>query len=67
MSGDENAEGAQAVVKRLKKQVEAQCGPIFISRMRLKELAELYSLYKKEYGKVFAAEEIQNRIKVELH
>ena len=67
MSGDEKAEGAQAVVKRLKKQVEAQCGPIFISRMRLKELAELYNLYKKEYGQVFAAEEIQNRIKVELH
>ncbi len=67
MHGDENAEGAQAVVLRLKKQVEAQCGPIFISRMRLKELAELYSDYKKEYGKVFAAEEIQNRIKVEMH
>lgn len=67
MRGDENAEGAQAVVSRLKKQVEAQCGPIFISRMRLKELTELYSLYKKEYGQVFAAEEIQNRIKVELH
>ncbi len=67
MSGDEHAEGAQAVVTRLKKQVEAQCGPIFISRMRLKELAELYSLYKREYGQVFAAEEIQNRIKIELH
>ncbi len=67
MSDDEHAEGAQAVVKRLKKQVEAQCGPIFISRLRLKELAELYSLYKREYGQVFAAEEIQNRIKVEMH
>ncbi|MGZ4902260.1 MAG: hypothetical protein ACXV3U_00070 [Halobacteriota archaeon] len=67
MGGEENNEGAQAVVTRLKKQVEAQCGPIFISRVRLKELAELYRMYKKEYGQVFAAEEIQNRIKVELH
>ena len=67
MGGDENDKGAQAVVTRLKKQVEAHCGPIFISRVRLKELAELYSVYKKEYGQVFAAEEIQNRIKVELH
>ncbi len=67
MGGDENAEGAQAVVSRLKKQVEAQCGPIFISKMKLKELADLYSIYKKEYGKVFAAEEIKNRIKVELY
>ncbi len=67
MHSDENAEGAQAAIIRLKKQVEAQCGPIFISRMRLKELAQLYSLYKKEYGQVFATEEIQKRIKVELH
>ncbi len=67
MRDDENAEGAQAVVSRLKKQVEAQCGPIFISRMRLKELADLYSTYKREYGQVFAAEEIKNRIKVELY
>jgi len=67
MGEDVSSEGAQAVVKRLKQQVEAQCGPIFISKVRLQELAELYSQYKREYGRVFAVEEIQNRIKVELH
>jgi hypothetical protein len=34
--------------------------------MKLRELVDLYSAYKREYGPGFAAEEIQNRIKSEL-
>jgi hypothetical protein len=66
MSEEAGTEGAQDVVKRLKKLVEAQCGPIFISKMKLRELADLYSTYKREYGQGFATEEIQNRIKLHL-
>ena len=66
MSEGAGTEGAQDVVKRLKKLVEAQCGPIFISKMNLRELADLYSTYKREYGQSFAAEEIKNRIKSQL-
>ena len=66
MSEEERTEGAQDVIKRLKKLVEAQCGPIFISKMKLRELADLYSTYKREYGQGFATEEIQNRIKSHL-
>ena len=56
-------EDAQNVIIRLKKLVELQCGPIFISKMQMRDLADLYRTYKKEYGQDFAAEEIQNRIK----
>ena len=66
MSEEIATEDAQDVIKRLKKLVEAQCGPIFISKTQLKELADLYKTYKKEYGQGFAAEEIQNRIKSHL-
>ena len=66
MSEEEGTESAQDVIKRLKKLVEAQCGPIFISKMKLRELADLYSTYKREYGQGFATEEIQNRIKSHL-
>ena len=66
MSEEAGTEGAQDVVKRLKKLVEAQCGPIFISKMKLRELADLYSTYKREYGQGFATEEIQKRIKLHL-
>jgi hypothetical protein len=66
MSEEVGTEGAQDVIKRLKKLVEAQCGPIFISKMTLRELADLYSTYKREYGQSFAAEEIKNRIKSQL-
>jgi hypothetical protein len=66
MSEEESTGSAQDVVKRLKKLVEAQCGPIFISKMNLRELADLYSTYKREYGPSFAAEEIKNRIKSQL-
>jgi hypothetical protein len=66
MSEEEGTESAQDVVMRLKKVVEAQCGPIFISKMTLRELADLYNAYRKEYGRSFAAEEIQNRIKSQL-
>jgi hypothetical protein len=64
---EERATGdAQDVVKRLKKLVEAECGPIFISKMQIRDLTDLYRTYKKEYGPDFAAEEIQNRIKSHL-
>jgi hypothetical protein len=66
MNEERATESAADVVKNLKKKVEAECGPIFISKMKLRELAELYSAYKREYGQGFAAEEIQNRIKSEL-
>jgi hypothetical protein len=66
MSEEAGTEGAQDVIKRLKKLVEAQCGPIFISKMKLRELADLYRTYKREYGQGFATEEIQNRIKSHL-
>ena len=66
MSEELATEDAQDVIKRLKKLVEAQCGPIFISKMQLRELADLYKTYKKEYGQGFASEEIQNRIKSQL-
>jgi hypothetical protein len=66
MSEEASTEGAQDVIKRLKKLVEAQCGPIFISKMKLRELADLYRTYKREYGQGFATEEIQNRIKSHL-
>jgi hypothetical protein len=59
-------EDAQNVIIRLKKLVELQCGPIFISKMQMRDLADLYKTYKKEYGQDFAAEEIQNRIKSQL-
>ncbi|MGZ7132477.1 MAG: hypothetical protein ACXVH6_03765 [Halobacteriota archaeon] len=59
-------EDAHNVIIRLKKQVEVECGPIFISKMQLRDLADLYKTYKKEYGPNFAAEEIQNRIKLQL-
>jgi hypothetical protein len=64
---EERATGdARDVVKRLKKLVEAECGPIFISKMQIRDLTDLYRTYKKEYGPDFAAEEIQNRIKSHL-
>ena len=66
MSEEAGTEGAQDVIKRLKKLVEAECGPIFISKMQIRDLADLYKTYKKEYGPGFAAEEIQNRIKSQL-
>lgn len=66
MNEERGTESAEDVVKKLKKQVEAQCGPIFISKMKLRELVDLYSAYKREYGEGFATEEIQNRIKSEL-
>ena len=66
MNEERAAEGAQDVVKRLKKLVEAECGPIFISKMQIRDLTDLYRTYKKEYGPDFAAEEIQNRIKSHL-
>jgi hypothetical protein len=66
MSEEAGTEGAQDVIKRLKKLVEVQCGPIFISKMKLRELADLYRTYKREYGQGFATEEIQNRIKSHL-
>ncbi len=66
MSEELATEDAQDVIKRLKKLVEAQCGPIFISKMQLRELTDLYKTYKKEYGQGFASEEIQNRIKSHL-
>ena len=66
MSEEAGTEGAQDVIKRLKKLVEAQCGPNFISKMKLRELADLYRTYKREYGQGFATEEIQNRIKSHL-
>lgn len=56
-------EDAQNVIIRLKKLVELQCGPIFISKTQMRDLVDLYRMYKKEYGQDFAAEEIQNRIK----
>lgn len=56
-------EDAQNVIIRLKKLVELQCGPIFISKTQMRDLVDLYRTYKKEYGQDFAAEEIQNRIK----
>jgi hypothetical protein len=66
MNEERATEGAQDVVKRLKKLVEAECGPIFISKMQIRDLTDLYRTYKKEYGPDFAAEEIQNRIKSHL-
>ncbi|MEI7827864.1 MAG: hypothetical protein WCI87_08750 [Euryarchaeota archaeon] len=66
MSEEIATEDAQDVTKRLKKLVEAQCGPIFISKMQLRDLADLYKTYKKDYGQGFAAEEIQNRIRSHL-
>ena len=66
MSEEKATEDAQDVVIRLKKLVEAECGPIFISKMQIRELVDLYKTYKKEYGQGFAAEEIQNRIKSQL-
>ncbi|HYA33959.1 MAG TPA: hypothetical protein VEG65_08220 [Candidatus Bathyarchaeia archaeon] len=66
MNGEPSTERAEDVVKNLKKKVEAQCGPIFISKLKLRELADLYSAYKREYGQRFAAEEIQLRIESEL-
>ncbi|MDD1726057.1 MAG: hypothetical protein LUQ34_04165 [Euryarchaeota archaeon] len=66
MSEERATEDAQDVVKRLKKLVEAECGPIFISKMQMRELVDLYKTYKKEYGQDFASEEIQNRIKSQL-
>jgi hypothetical protein len=66
MSEEIATEDAQDVIKKLKKLVETQCGPIFISKMQLRELADLYKTYKREYGQGFAAEEIQNRIKSQL-
>jgi hypothetical protein len=56
-------EDAQNVIIRLKKLVELQCGPIFISKTHMRDLADLYRTYKKEYGQDFAAEEIKDRIK----
>jgi hypothetical protein len=56
-------EDAQNVIIRLKKLVELQCGPIFISKTQMRDLADLYRTYKKEYGQDFAAEEIKDRIK----
>jgi hypothetical protein len=56
-------EDVQNVVIRLKKLVELQCGPIFISKTQMRDLADLYRTYKKEYGQDFAAEEIKDRIK----
>ena len=47
MSEELATEDAQDVIKRLKKLVEAQCGPIFISKMQLRELTDLYKTYKK--------------------
>jgi hypothetical protein len=66
MSEERATEDAQDVVKRLQKLVEIECGPIFISKMQIRDLADLYKTYKKEYGQDFAAEEIQNRIKSQL-
>jgi hypothetical protein len=66
MSEERATEDAQDVVKRLKKLVEAECGPIFISKMQMRELVDLYKTYKMEYGQDFASEEIQNRIKSQL-
>jgi hypothetical protein len=66
MNEERATEDAQEVVKRLKKLVEAECGPIFISKMQIRDLTDLYRTYKKEYGPDFAAEEIQNRIKSHL-
>jgi len=56
-------EDAQNAIIRLKKLVELQCGPIFISKTQMRDLADLYRTYKKEYGQDFAAEEIKDRIK----
>jgi len=66
MSEEIATEHAQDAITRLKKLVEAQCGPIFISKMQLGDLADLYKTYKKDYGQGFAAEEIQNRIRSHL-
>jgi hypothetical protein len=66
MNEERATEDAQDVIKRLKKLVETECGPIFISKMQIRDLADLYKTYKKEYGPDFAAEEIQNRIKSQL-
>jgi hypothetical protein len=56
-------EDAQNVIVRLKKLVELQCGPIFISKTQMRDLADLYRRYKKDYGQDFAAEEIKDRMK----
>jgi len=56
-------EDAQNVIIRLRKLVEQQCGPIFISKTQMRDLADLYRRYKKEYGLDFATEEIKDRIK----
>jgi hypothetical protein len=63
MTEEMAGEDVQNVVIRLKKLVELQCGPIFISKTQIRDLADLYRTYKKEYGQDFAAEEIKDRIK----
>jgi hypothetical protein len=66
MDEETGTESALDAVQRLQRVVEIRLGPIFISKMKLKELADLYATYKREYGQGFASEEIQRRIESEL-